>query len=189
MYIFKNVEKNRCLEDQGTRAEWQNAWNNNAASTFSPAFVKDDPLLSNFKLIHSIVITITITTIPTTKIMTSRITTRLSHHSKDDPRLSYSTTTISANIFKPVTQLRPSYLFVRIDDNDGGIYDDEGASASRKNIRSSRQKKLMGSKSSWCWLKNGERVNYKSRVLSSADWNAHAKPLPVDDENDDKQNR
>ena len=49
MYIFKNVEKNRCLEDQGTRAEWQNAWNNNAASTFSPAFVKDDPVLSNIK--------------------------------------------------------------------------------------------------------------------------------------------
>ena len=69
------------------------------------------------------------TTIPTTKIMTSRMATRLSHHSKDDPLLSYSTTTISANIFKPVTQLRPSYLFVRIDDNDGGIYDDEGASA------------------------------------------------------------
>ena len=75
-----------------------------------------------------------ITTIPTTKIMTSRMTTRLSHHSKDDPLLSYSTT----NIFKSVKQLRPSYLFVRIDDNDGGIYDDEGASASRKNIRSSR---------------------------------------------------
>ena len=187
MYIFKNVEKNRCLEDQGTRAEWQNAWNNNETSTFAPAFVKDDPLLSNFKKIHCIVIiTITITTIPTTKIMTSRMATRLSHHSKDDPLLSYSTTTISANIFKSVTQLQPSYLFVRIDDNDGGIYDDEGASASRKNIRSSRQKKLMGSKSSWCWLKNGERVNYKSRVLSSADWNAHAKPLPVDDENDDE---
>ena len=77
--------------------------------------------------------------------------TRLSHHSMDDPLLSYSTTTMSANIFKSVTQLRPSYLFVRIDDNDdGGIYDEEGASASRKNIRSSRQKKLMGSKSSWC---------------------------------------
>ena len=49
MYIFKNVEKNRCLEDQGTRAEWQNAWNNNATSTFSPAIVKDDPLLSSIK--------------------------------------------------------------------------------------------------------------------------------------------
>ena len=95
-------------------------------------------------------VTMAITTIPTTKIMTSRMATRLSHHSMDDPLLSYSTTTMSANIFKSVTQLRPSYLFLRIDDNDGGIYDEEGASASRKNIRSSRQKKLMGSKSSWC---------------------------------------
>ena len=46
---FQKCWENRCLEEQGTRAEWQNAWNNNAASTFAPAFVKDDPLLSNIK--------------------------------------------------------------------------------------------------------------------------------------------